>query len=113
MPVVQKKVTLAAAAVNDNLMSGSQFEFLPYDARLEFGINGDANAADVRIDVYSGQDVLMEDAQPSVQARIPIYPDDFQLVDVAAGGERIKIRARNLHATLTRDVYISVRITPI
>lgn len=113
MPVIQSSVVIAAASVNDNVLTGSQFEFLPYDASLEFGLNGDANGADLRIDVYSGQDALCEQLVPSAQNRIPIYPDDFALTDVAAAGERIKIRVRNTHATLTRTIFFSVRINPI
>jgi hypothetical protein len=112
MPVIQGKATIAGNGVTDNVLTGSQFEFLPYDAQLNFGIVGDANAADLRIDVYSGQDVLMESAQPSAQNRIPVWPDDYNLEDVAGGGERIKVRARNLNAA-ARDLFFAVRITPI
>jgi len=83
MPVITSSTSVAASSVNDNLLSGSQFEFLPFNAGLEFGINGDANGADMRVDVYSGQDVLMENAPLNVQNRLPVYPDDFTLVDVA------------------------------
>lgn len=112
MPTIQNRLSVAGNTVVDNLLSGSQFEFLPYNAALEFGIVGDANAADLRVDVYSGQDVLLENAEPSAQARIPIYPDDYNLTDVAAGGERIKIRVRNLNAA-ARTIFFAVRVTPI
>lgn len=113
MPVIQGSASVALSSVNDNVLTGSQFEFLPYNASLEFGVNGDANGGDLRVDVYSGQDVLMENAPMSVQARIPIYPDDFQLTDVAMAGERIKIRVRNTSAAAARTIFFSVRITPI
>lgn len=113
MPVIQSSVSIPAASVNDNVLTGSQFEFLPYDAALDFGINGDANGADLRVDVYSGQDALCEQLTPSSQNRIPIFPDDFTLSDVAAAGERIKIRVRNTNATLARTVFFSVRINPV
>lgn len=113
MPVIQGQASIALSAVNDNILSGSQFEFLPYDAMLEFGLNGDVNGADLRIDVYSGQDTLAENMQPSVQNRIPIYPDDFQLNDVAAAGERIKVRVRNTSSAAARTVFFSIRITPV
>lgn len=113
MPLMQGSTSIAASSVNDNILSGSQFEFLPYDAVLEFGLNGDANGADLRVDVYSGQDVLLENAPMSAQARIPIYPDDYQLNDVAAAGERIKIRVRNTSAAGARTIYHAVRISPV
>lgn len=114
MPLIQNKVTVAAATTNDNLLSGSQFEYLPYDAYIEIGLCGDTNADDdVYIDVYSGQDVLLENGRLNGQNRTPIYPDDFTLVDVAAAGERLKIRARNTHASNNDVVFYSVRITPL
>lgn len=113
MPTIQGRVSVAASTVTDNVLSGSQFEFLPYDAALEFGIVGDTNAADLRVDVYSGQDVLMESAEPSAQNRIPVFPDDYNLQDVAAGGERIKIRVRNLNAGAARTLFYALRITPV
>lgn len=113
MPAIQGSVSIAASSVNDNVLSGSQFEFMPYNGMLEFGLAGDANGGDLRVDVYSGQDVLMENAPMSVQARIPIYPDDFSLTDVAAAGERIKVRVRNTSAAGARVIYFAVRITPV
>lgn len=112
-PVIQNSVSIAAASVNDNVLSGSQFEYLPYNAAVAFGLNGDANGADLRVDVYSGQDVLMESAPMSAQNRIPLWPDDFTLTDVAGGGERLKIRVRNTNAGAARTIFFAVRIQPL
>ncbi len=113
MPVIQGSQSVAASGTVENLLASSQFEFLPFNAALEFGINGDANGGDLRVDVFSGQDVIMESAPMSTQSRIPIFPEDFQLTDVAAAGERIKIRVRNTNAAAARTIFFSVRITPI
>jgi len=112
MPLIQGSVSIPGLSVNDNVLTGSQFEFLPYDASLEFGLVGDANGADLRIDVYSGQDTLTEAMQPSVANRVPVYPDDFTLTDVAAASERIKVRVRNLNAA-ARVLNFAVRITQV
>lgn len=113
MPVIQSSVSVAGPSVTDNVLAGSQFEFLPYNARIDFGIVGDTNASDLVVDVYSGSDALCEAITPSAQNRTPIFPDDFTLRDVAAAGERIKIRVRNTHATTARTLFYSVIITPI
>lgn len=113
MPLFQSETSIAAASVVDNILTGSQWEFMPFDAALQFGLVGDANAVDLRLDVYTGSDVLAENMQPSAQNRTPINPDDFNLTDVAAGGERIKIRVRNLNATTARTLFTSLIITPI
>lgn len=110
MPLIQSSATLAAGAVVDNLLSGSQFEFLPYDAALSFAVNGSATG--LLSDVYSGQDVLAENFSVNSANRVPINPDDFLLQDVAAAGERIKIRVRNPTAgALT--VFYALVITPM
>lgn len=96
MPLIQQSISIAANAVNDNVIAGSQFEFLPYNASLRFALNGSATG--LVSDVYSGQDVLAEQMGVNALNRVPINPDDFLLTDVAAAGERIKIRCRNTTA---------------
>ena len=114
MPLIQASTTIAFGAVNDNVLAGSQFEFLPFNAYLEFGFTADAtNGGNLRIDCYSGQDVLCESLVPSLQNRTPVYPDDFNLNDSAGAGERIKIRARNIGAAGTITFFYALRITPI
>lgn len=113
MPTIKGSTSVPLSGVNDNLLANSQFELLPYDSSIEIGINGDANGADMRVDVYSGQDVLLENAPLNTQNRLPVYPDDFDLTDVAAESERLKIRARNTSAVAARTVFFSVKITPI
>lgn len=113
MPLIQGITSIAASTTNDNVLTGSQFEFLPYDSSLHFGLNGDANGADLRVDVYSGQDVLMENAPMNTKASIPVFPDDFLLSDVAAGGERIKVRVRNTNSAAARSLYWAVMVSPV
>lgn len=110
MPVIAVTNTVPANGTVDNALVGSQFEFLPYDAALEFGIV--ASAAGIRRDVYSGQDALIEDGLTSPANRFPLYPDDYDLTDVAAAGERIKVRLRNTTAAAI-TVNTVVRITPL
>lgn len=113
MPLVQGSNSVAASGVIENVLAGSQFEFLPYNAMIEFGLNGGTNGGDLRVDVFSGQDVLLESAPMSTQNRVPVYPDDFQLTDIAAAGERIKIRVRNTSGAAARTLFHSVRVTPL
>jgi hypothetical protein len=113
MPLIQGSASIAASSVNDNILTGSQFEYLPYNALVEFGFAGDANGADLRLDVFSGQDILTEQLQPSIQNRIPLYPDDYILQDVAGAGERLKVRVRNTSAAGARVINFGVRITPV
>lgn len=110
MPVIQGSVSVAANSTHDNVLSGSQYEFLPYDAVLEFGLA--ASATGMNADVFSGQDVLAESMLLSSQNRVPLYPDDFTLNDVAAAGERMKVRLRNTTGGALTGFW-SIRITPV
>jgi len=111
--LIQSSQLLTASQTVDNLLTGSQYEFLPWDASLSFAVNGDTNGADLRFDVYSGQDVLCENATCNAQNRIPVNPDDYNLRDYAAAGERIKIRVRNTNAAASRTVFFAVIIEPV
>ncbi len=109
MTIVQKVV---AAGASEQLLVGSQVEFLPANAQIELALL--CTAAGVLASVTSGSDSLMEEAPVFVKAagEPPRYPDDFLLSDVAAAGERLQIRARNTTAgPLT--VTAAVRTTPI
>jgi len=110
MPMIQNTVTVAANAVNDNVLTGSQFEYLPYAAALEFGLVG--AAVGLLVDVYSGADILCEAMAPSSANRFPVFPDDYTLTDVAGPGERLKIRVRNTTGAGVVFFY-GLRITPI
>jgi len=110
MPLIQQSVSIAASSVNDNVIAGSQFEFLPYNSALRFALNGSATG--LVADLYSGQDVLAEQMSVNALNRVPIAPDDFLLTDIAAAGERVKLRVRNTTAgALT--LYFAVIIDPI
>ena len=112
MPTISTRNSVLTLVTVDNVLTGSQFEFLPYDAFLEFGLTSEGVVGDFIVDVFSGQDVLLEQAEVSILDRQPIYPDDFSLNDVAAGGERIKIRIRNSSAG-TLNFFTTLRITPL
>lgn len=112
MPVIQSSVSIAGNAVNDNILDGSQYEVAPWDAFVEFGLVGDVNGADLRIDVYSGTDLLAENMIPSIANRTPLYPDDFPLNDAVGAGEKIKVRVRNVNVA-ARTLFFSVKFTPL
>lgn len=110
MALIQSSISIAANAVNDNVIAGSQWEFLPFNAHLLFGLV--QSVTGLVLDVYTGQDALVESMIPIIKATAPIFPDDFTLEDVAGGGERIKIRARNTTGGAI-ILFFTIRITPI
>jgi len=113
MPLFQRSFSVAAASVLENALAGSQWEFLQFAAAVQFGLVGDANASDLRVDVYSGADALAEDMEPSAANRMPIFPDDYTLNDVAVQSDRLKVRVRNLNAGAARTIFVGVKIDDI
>lgn len=111
MPLIAIRTALAASGTA-NPLSGSQYEYLPFDAFVEFGLLTDATG--VLATIQSGTDVLQEEGPVQVGTvnQQPKYPDDFYLNDVAAAGERLKIGLRDTSAG-ARIVLTVVRITPL
>jgi len=110
MPLIQQSVSIAANATNENVLAGSQYEYLPWNAFIEFGLN--RSATGLVADVYSGSDILAEGMLLTSQNRVPVYPDDFALNDVAAAGERLKVRIRNTTGGALTAFY-AARITQV
>jgi len=110
MPTIKSTVSIAANATNENILQGSQFEYLPFNALVEFGVLGAATG--LVADIYSGSDIVAESYALSFKAGFPIYPDDFDLNDVAAGGERLKVRVRNTTGAAIVCSF-AVRLTPV
>lgn len=108
--MIQVTGSVAANSVNDNVISGSQYEFVQRPCALDFGIVGSATG--LLADVYSGQDMLCEGLALSTANRFPVFPDDFPLSDVAGLGERLKVRIRNTTGgALT--YFVGIRLTPL
>jgi len=54
----------------------------------------------------------MEAGAISILNRFPVFPEDYSLSDVAAAGERLKVRLRNTTGAPI-IVNTAVRVTPI
>jgi hypothetical protein len=110
MPVIQKETSIAAGAVNDNLLSGSAFEFLRQNSLVSIGVAQAATGMFATI--QSGADIIVEEFSPAILTRYPIIPDEMYYSDVGAAGDRLVIRVRNPTggAIIARAV---VQITPL
>lgn len=111
MPLIKARTTMTANGTATPL-SGNQYEFLPFDALVEFAILADTGAT-VNATVYSGSDVLMQNSNVDILAVASpiIYPDHYNLSDVAAAGERLNVVLQEAAAG-TPIVRTTVRITP-
>lgn len=111
MPTIRVTTTNLAANAQAFPLQGNQYEFLPFNARVEFAIV--ANAAGIDVTVYSGSDVLQQNGPATVKTTPPLYPDDFLLDDVAMAGERLNLILRETAGVATTDIETVVKITPL
>lgn len=93
MPVIQKEIAVAGNAVNDNILSGSSFEFLRRNSIVSIGMVGSATG--LVANIQSGADIVLEESPLLVKATMPTVPDDMYYNDVGVGGDRLVIRVRN------------------
>jgi hypothetical protein len=113
VPSILVATTGAASGATVNPLQGSQYEYLPFDAFLEFAVYADTGDT-WTLSVFSGTDVLMQNApMPILATATPIiYPDHFYLNDGAGRGERIGVQAVNGTGAVA-DFRTLVRITPL
>lgn len=112
MPTVNKQVSVPANGTTDNVLSGSQYEYLPFPAYIEVGLS--TTATGILTTIYSGPDVLAEEGAVTVGTAnvYPKYPDDFFYTDEAAAGDRLRVSLRNTTAGAL-VVMASIRIRPL
>jgi len=107
MPLMKFTGSVAANSTNTNVLNGSTFEFMKSNAQVQFAVLGSATG--LVATVRSGSDTLMEESPISTQNRFGIYPDDFDLDDVAEAGDRLIVSIRNTTAgALTYFVTVKV-----
>lgn len=113
MPYILVQTTGAADGATINPLNTSQYEYLPFDAFVEFAIYADTGDT-WTLSVFSGSDVLQQNStMPILATAVPIlYPDHYGLNDVAAAGERLGVQAVNGTGAVA-DFRTAVRITPM
>ena len=93
MPVIQVETSIAAGAVNVNLLAGSAFEFLRRNSLVSMGLTAAATGSFATI--QSGADIVVEEFAPAVLTRFPVIPDEMYYSDVGSAGDRLVMRVRN------------------
>lgn len=112
MPTIRRTTVLAANATA-NPLQGSQYEYLPFPAQIEMAILS-VTAGAVQASVFSGSDVLLQnEVVDSLAVANPIlYPDHFDISDVAQAGERLGVTITDIGGA-GDTVRTVVRITPL
>lgn len=94
VPLIRKEVSIPANSSNDNLIDGSIYEFMPFNARLNIGLTADATG--LVATVNTGSDTLLEESPINIKPNLfPVIPDEMDLQDISGAGERLVIKVRN------------------
>lgn len=112
MPLLNFGQAMTANGTFDPL-TGWQYEYLPFPAQVEVAINA-AVTEEAVVTISFGAETVMEESAVQVVtlANQPPAFDQPQLVDVAAAGDRLKIRVREI-AGNTGFVRGWIRITSL
>jgi len=98
MPVLNGQVSVAAGAINANLIAGSVWEFADRNYWGRLAVTGDAAFA-MRLTVQCSARTQLEESQISGANRPPILPDDLLISRFPIRrGDRIVLKARNTGA---------------
>jgi len=117
MPVLQRSDSIAAAGAgtgfNANVLTGTQFEFAPYDCLVRLGVLGSASG--LQMTFATGADTMSIDQAVSVVRaanQYPLIPDDLLYTDYVGVGQRLIVAIRNTTAgALT--AFTTVSMEPI
>jgi len=95
MPMILKKATVAAGASNDNIVSGSAFEFARMAQLISLAVVQSATGGFSSI--TSGGDIIAEEFEPAIVATASpiVIPDHMYFTDYMDPGDRLVIRYRN------------------
>lgn len=93
MPMIMIEQSVAAGAVNNNLVSGSAFEFARARQIVSLGIAQSATGGFATL--QAGPDIIAEEFPPPILTRYPIIPDEMYFTDVMEMGDRLVVRYRN------------------
>jgi 3-hydroxymyristoyl/3-hydroxydecanoyl-(acyl carrier protein) dehydratase len=91
--VIQKETSVAAGAVNDNIFSGSAFEYVRSPGVVS--IAAVASATGGFITLQAGPTLILEESPPTIKATMPTVPDDFLYQAAVVPGDRLVLRFRN------------------
>lgn len=87
------ETSVAAGAVNNNLVSGSAFEFAKTRQVVSLGVAQSATGGFFTL--QAGADIIAEEFSGPILTRYPIITDEMYFTDVMEAGDRLVLRYRN------------------
>jgi len=93
MPAIFVEIALLTASVNNNIYSGSAFEFSRGRNVVSIGIV--QSATGMFATLQAGSDIIVEEFSLPIKTTYPIIPDEMYFTDVMENGDRLVGRVRN------------------
>lgn len=91
--MIMIETSIAAGAVNPNLVSGSAYEFARSRQIVSLGVA--QSATGMFCTIQSGADIVAEEFSLPILTTYPIIPDNMYFTDVMEQGDRLVLRVRN------------------
>jgi hypothetical protein len=101
MPQKQGSISIAAGAINANLLSGWQYEYLPWPARLKLLMTAETptTAGSYQLaTIFSGSETIQEESGIQAGATVGVIPSELNTAPCiwdAPAGDRLKVQVRN------------------
>jgi len=93
MPMILVETSLLTATVNNNIYSGSAFEFARARGVVSIGIV--QSATGMFATLQAGADIICEEFSLPILTTYPVIPDNMYFTDVVEAGDRLVGRVRN------------------
>lgn len=93
MSSIMVETSVAAGAVNTNLVAGSAFEFARRRSVVSLGVVQSATGGFATI--QAGPDIIAEEFSVPILTTYPVIPDNMYFTDIMEAGDRLVIRYRN------------------
>lgn len=93
MSMIMVETSVAAGAVNNNLVSGSAFEFARRRSVVSMGWVQSATGGFMTL--QAGPDIIAEEFSVPILTTYPVVPDQMYFTDVMEPGDRLVARYRN------------------
>lgn len=92
-PMIMIEQSVAAGAVNNNLVSGSAFEFARVRQVVSMGWVQSATGGFLTL--QAGSDIVAEEFSVPILTTYPVVPDQMYFTDIMEAGDRLVARYRN------------------
>ena len=115
MPSIRRADTVPANGTVENVLAGSAFEFAAQTWQVEIATTQVAGAGNVQATILFGPEVKLEDGPVATEIGVgqgPRLPDNLIVGDLAAAGDRLVVRLREIAGTATL-VTTQLRAEPV